>query len=424
MLGKAASTGLGVIITFLLTHYLSHSDYGVYIFSLVFVAIFATLADWGLTLITVREASKDGERAHEIIGNVLVIRFIMALIAGVLAVVIINFSGYDAQTKLVTSIASLFLLAQSLKTSFQIIFQTKLAMQNWAISEVTANGLTVVLLLLLMKMGAGLPAIVVAFLAGDVLATVVAAILARRMMSIKLTLVRPETKNLLLEALPMGAILVVFTVYNRIDTVILSYFSGTDAVADYGLAYRIFEVVVLGAAFFANAILPVISRLAQQDRERLKVFFIKSYVVLGFLGMGAAVTTFLLAPMGIGLLGGSEYSGSVLALRILSLALIASYFNHLNGYTLIAIGKQWWSFRIAILALVVNVGLNLIFVPRFSFRAAAFITFVTEGLIVALSLAFIKKELGILPSWRDVVPTAKEFLAKKGRIFDTHDNAN
>lgn len=416
--GKMASTGLGVAITFLLTHYLNHADYGIYTFSLVFVTLFGTLADWGLTLITVREASKNSQEAHKIIGNVLVIRLVLALIAAVLAIAVINFSGYDATTKLVTTIASMYLLALSLKTSFQIIFQTKLAMQNWAISEVAANGLTIVLLLMLMAARAGLPEIVLAFLAGDFLAAGVAAYLGNRLLPLKFSFVRPGTKYLLWEALPMGAILVVFTIYNRIDTVILSYFKGVDAVADYGLAYRVFEVVVLGAAFFANSILPIISNLAQTDRERLKIFFRKSYVILLFFGMAAAAVTYILAPLGIGILGGAKYAGSVVALRILSLSLIVSYFNHLNGYMLIALGKQWNSLVIALVALVINVVLNLIFIPIYSFPAAALITFVTEGLIVALSLGFIKRELGVLPSLKDIVPVVKEIIVKRGKIFE------
>lgn len=418
VLGKFGSTALGVVITYLLTHYLSHADYGVYLFALVFVTLFGTLADWGLTLITVREASKRPAEASAIIGNVLVIRLVLAVVAALVAVGIINFSGYDHLTKLVTTIASVYLLALSLKSSFQIIFQTKLSMGSWAISEVAANSLTIVLLLFLMAIGAGLPLIMVAFLAGDFFAAGMAVYLGYRLLPLRLSLVRPGTKYLLWEALPMGAILVVFTIYNRIDTVILSYFKGADAVADYGLAYRIFEVVVLGAAFFANAILPLISNFAQNDREKLKVFFRKAYVVLLFLGLGAAMTTYVFAPLGVGILGGASYGGAVTALRILSLSLVVSYFNHLNGYTLIALGKQWYSLIIALVALVVNVTANLIFIPIYSYQAAAVITFATEALIVLLSLGFIKKELGVLPSFKDIPAVVREVIAKHGKIFE------
>lgn len=418
IVGKAMSTGLGVAITFLLTHYLTHANYGVYTFALVFTTMFGTLADWGLSIITVREASKRPSEAKEIIGNVLVIRLLLALSAATLAIIFVNLSNYDATTKLVTSIAATYLLAISLKTSFQIIFQTKLQMTNWAISEIVANVLTFCLLTLFIMFKADLVLIMFAFLAGNFLSAGVAAILGYRLLPLKISLIQSSTRFMLMEALPMGAILVVFTIYNRIDTVILSFFKGADAVADYGLAYRIFEVVILGAAYFANSILPIISTLADKDRIKLTIFVRKAYVILLFLGVGAAACTWILAPFAIGLLGGSAYSGAVWNLRLLSFSLIVSYFNHLGGFTLIALGKQWSSFKIALIALTVNVGLNFLLIPRYAASGAAINTFLTEGLIVILSLVVLKKTLNFTPSLHDIYDVSKEFIEKKGHIFN------
>ncbi|MBI4099795.1 polysaccharide biosynthesis C-terminal domain-containing protein, partial [Candidatus Microgenomates bacterium] len=222
----------------------------------------------------------------------------------------------------------------------------------------------------------------------------------------------------LLESLPMGGILVLFTIYNRVDTVILQYFKGSAAVGLYGVAYRVFEVLVLGAAYFANSILPLISSLAKTDRRRLGEVYRKSFVVLLVLGVTVATVNFIFAPLAIAILGGGDFAPSVGILRLLSLALLMSYFNHLNGYTLIALGKQWYSLTIAVIALTVNLTLNWLFIPLFSYQAAAFITFVTEGLIVVLSLIFIKRELGVIPSLGDVPKVILELVAKRGKIFE------
>ncbi len=122
--------------------------------------------------------------------------------------------------------------------------------------------------------------------------------------------------------------------------------------------------------------------------------------------------------MAIAIIGGPKFVSSVVPLQILSLALVASYFNHLNGYTLIALGKQWWSFATAIVALVLNVSLNLIFIPQFSYNAAAFITFLTEGFIVILSLIMLRKIANIKFSLSDYPNVIKEFIQKRGKIYD------
>lgn len=393
--GKIATTGLGVIITILLTRYLGPAGFGAFTFILVFVAMFGSLADWGMTLITIREASKNPAGSSEIIGNILVIRLILATVAAGVAVIIINFLAVEPLVKMLVMIASLSLIASSLKTSFQIIFNVKLRMENTALSDFSTNLLTLAIVFLVINFNLGLTGVVLAYLAGDFLAAFVAAFLGFRLLPLKFSLINPQTKYLLLESLPMGAILVTFTIYNRIDTVILAHFKGQEAVGLYGAAYRIYEVLTLGAAYFANAVLPLISKLAQTDKQKLAQVYRKSFMVLLILGVLVAGTNFIFAPLGIALIAGDKFAGSIPALQILSLALIVSYFNHLNGYTLIALGKQWYSFVIAIGALTLNIVLNWIFIPIYSYYAAAFITFITEGMIVLATLLILHKTIRI-----------------------------
>lgn len=418
MVGKVATTSVGVIVTILLTRYLGPAGFGAFTFVLVFVTMFGTVADWGMTLITIREASQNEEKASDIIGNTLVLRLILAIIAAIVAVGAIWIFPYSQQLRVLVSLASLTLIAVSIKTSFQIIFNVKLRMEKTAISDLSANLLILLIVVAVVYFNLGITGVVGAYIAGDVLSAIVAGILAWRFLPIRPNLMLPTMKYLFLESLPMGALLVTFTIYNRIDIVILSYFQGTVAVGLYGAAYRIFEVLVLGAAFFANAVLPLISSLANTDRVKLGLVYRKSFVILTILGVGVAAANFLFAPLAIAIIGGPKFAGAVMPLQILSLSLIVSYFNHLNGYTLIALEKQWYSFATAIVALIINVTLNFIFIPRFSYNAAAFITFLTEGLIVIISLIMLRKIANIKFTLSDYPNVIKEFIQKRGKIYD------
>jgi len=75
------------------------------------------------------------------------------------------------------------------------------------------------------------------------------------------------------------------------------------------------------------------------------------------------------------------------------------------------------SLGIAVVALMVNVGLNLWLIPLFSYPAAAFITFVTEGLIVVLSMKVIGKELEINLSPAKMVRTIEDLVSRKEKLF-------
>lgn len=418
MVGKFSSAIIGVVITAIMTRYLTKFDYGTFTFISVFVTMFGAIADWGLTLITVREASKNQNEAGEIIGNTTSVRLVLAMFGALMATLIIRFVNPDPQVQNLVSLASLWLIALSLKTSFQIIFNVKLKMHNWAISEASTNVVVLILLGIIVVTKGTLHDVVTAYLIANFVAAGVAAFLALRMQRFSFRFFTPRTKYLLIEALPMGSLLLLFTVYNRLDMVVLSIVGGQLPVATYGVAYRIFEVLVLGAAYFSNSILPIISNLAFSDKKKMGIVYKKSFVILTWLGVFVAIGNFVFAPLAVALIGGRNYVDSIVPLRILSLALIVSYFNHLNGYTLIALHKQWYSFFIALVALVVNLALNLILIPHYSYLAAAFNTFITEGIIVILSLTIIYRETGIKMTFADFVTVSKEFITKRGHIFN------
>jgi O-antigen/teichoic acid export membrane protein len=63
-------------------------------------------------------------------------------------------------------------------------------------------------------------------------------------------------------------------------------------------------------------------------------------LLLAFLGSGAAVTLWLLAPWLLPLLYGESYMGSVGVLRVLSLALLPTFINYSLTHYLIARGQQ------------------------------------------------------------------------------------
>lgn len=424
LMGKVASTALGVIITVLLTNYLKPEGYGVYTAITVFVLLFGSLADWGLSLITVREAAKSENQAAQIIGNVLLIRLILSVLAMVAVNILVffnpavigNLSMESGQISYLILVASLFLFALSIKGSFQIIFNVKLQMQNSAISDLTANLVILGLILWLIGRQAELSEILWAFNAGHFVAAGVAVLLGYRLLPLSYRWLKEKSGYILREAVPMGTILVLFTVYNRVDTLILAHYKSEDIVGYYGLAYRIYEVLVLGAAYFANSVLPILSGLAVSNRKRMAEVYKKSWIILISMGLLVAIINFSMAgfiPMVF-----KGFEGSIGALRILSLALVVSYLNHLNGFTIIALGKQWWSLRIAVVALAFNVILNLILIPHFSLYAAAFITFITEAFIMVLSLFVIHKEIGIRPRLEDYYLVIKELKEKRGRIFD------
>ena len=93
------------------------------------------------------------------------------------------------------------------------------------------------------------------------------------------------------------------------------------------------------------------------------------------------------------------------------------YFNHLIGYTIVALGRQRRYLIVSLAALVFNVIVNLAVIPKYSYFGAAAVTVLTEGLILIITVAFVFKVIGVAPSVTQFPKTAIELIKRRGKIF-------
>lgn len=420
--GKAITLIFGITTTALLTNYLGPAGFGDYVFALSFAAIFSGMADWGTTLITVREAAQNKEKQSKIFANVLLLRLGLSLLATLVVwLIIFVFPLTSAQPETLRRLvilSSTLILLFNLKNSLGIIFQTKLKMGRAALVEFTASLFTLMFSFLVIKTGGEVFFLIGAIILANLLATILAFLLATALVALDFSLSWPILQKIIYEALPMGGVLAVYSIYNRIDALILQAIKGSEAVGIYGVSYRIYEVLTLGAFYLMNTLLPIISR--EKDRGRLRQIYQKTLDIL-ILGGGVVFAgTFFFAPLAIKLITwqrSGEFSQSILVLQILGLATFVSYLNHLTGYTIVVLGKQRGYLLIALAALIFNISANLLAIPAFSFFGAAWVTFLTEGLVFCLTSIFVAKTLRFVPSFLSFPKTGWELINRRGKIF-------
>lgn len=101
-------------------------------------------------------------------------------------------------------------------------------------------------------------------------------------------------------------------------------------------------------------------------------------------------TAYHLSPWVVKVLAGDGFGASVDILRILLMALVFSYLNHLVGFGLISKGGQKQMLWLGLISLSFNFVANWWTIPRFGIRGAAIVTVLTEG----LSLGLVSAKLG------------------------------
>nr|MBA2556429.1 polysaccharide biosynthesis C-terminal domain-containing protein [Chloroflexota bacterium] len=211
--------------------------------------------------------------------------------------------------------------------------------------------------------------------------------LLRRNLRFRLRIDTGQVRTLIGAALPLGLVMVINSLYFKIDAVLLSLLAEDAAVALYGVAYRIFEMALPLSAYIMVTLLPELARLEVDDpRFGRLVQYAFTMMSLIALPLGAFA---LCAPEIMTVIGGAAYAqgANVLVLVMISLALATV--NGVFGWALVSQGRQGVLLKVSVAVLVVNVGLNLLLIPAYGVTGTGMALVATELLsLVATAVVF------------------------------------
>jgi len=137
ILGKVAMVLVSLITTGILTRKLGIEVYGQYIFITSILIFFDSLADFGTSIMGVREASREeGEKQVKIWTNAMISRLLMAGLSLILGIIFIFFWNDFREIRTEAILAWVMILFTSLAGSLGIVWQTKIRMEIKVLVEV------------------------------------------------------------------------------------------------------------------------------------------------------------------------------------------------------------------------------------------------------------------------------------------------
>jgi len=210
---------------------------------------------------------------------------------------------------------------------------------------------------------------------------------------------RPTIK----EALPFFLSSVFSVIAFKIDIVMLSMMKGDVVVGWYSAAYRLMEVLIFIPAAFANSIYPVFSNFYISSKESLKLLYQKFFKYLSIIGLPIAVGTTLLANKIILIIYKSGFLHSIIALQVLIWIIPIIFLTYMFGTILASINRQDLTLKSISLCMSLNVVMNLILIPRYSYIGASIATIVTELLSFILGYYFLSKLIYKIPIYKYIV---------------------
>jgi len=198
----------------------------------------------------------------------------------------------------------------------------------------------------------------------------------------------PKTlKWILRESWPVALSAIFITIYFKIDTIMLSLMKGDEAVGYYNAAYAIMANLIFIPAAYATSIFPVISDYFKSSPDSLVKIFKRSFKYLSSLALPIVVGGAVLSKRIITFIYGEQFYPSIKAFQILIFAAGIIFISNLVSTNITAIHKQRINMWFGLVNVILNISLNLLLIPRWSYIGASVATVATEGL--GCSLAFI-----------------------------------
>lgn len=387
--------------------YLGTAGYGVLSFGLAFAAIAGIFMDVGLSPLLVREIARDKSLLPEYVQNITTIKIFLALVTLVSSIVIVYSLNYSQEVIKVVFFATLFYVFSSFSSMFYSVFQAHEQMEYPSFGLALNSALLLGGTLYAVSHNFNVLGFAILFFIVSLITFIYALIVTGwKYVFPKISINWDFCKLLIKEALPLSFALIFTTIAFRIDTVIISLIKGTTAVGIYTAAYRLMEVLIFVPAVFTSAIYPVFSNYHVSSQESLKISYKKSFKYLSLIGLPISVGTTLLADKIILLLYGSQFTQSIIALKILIWTVPFIFLTYTFGILMISINKQQLYLKIILVSMIINIILNIIFIPSLSYIGASYITIITEVTSFVLFFYFLSQYICKIPLQRIVIKPA------------------
>jgi len=403
---------IGQIINILLTYfytiytarYLGAAGFGILSFAIAFTGISGLLADLGLSLLTTREVSRNNLLAGRYVGNILIIKSILSVITLGFTAIAINLLGYSFKTCLIVYLITFSTIFNSFTGLFNSVFQAFQKMEYMSLGIILNSLLIFTGTAFVIYQNLGIFSFAFVYLFASTVTFVYSlCTIIWRFLIPKLELDLPLWKNLLKESIPFCMTGVFIAIYFRMDIIILSMMKGEEIVGWYAASYRVIDGLSVIPSAFMSIIFPVFSKYYIDSKKSLELAFEKSLAFITIIAIPIGVGTMILSNEIILFIYGNMYLPSASALRILIWASVLGFINLTPATLLISINKQRTLMIFTFIGAILNLVLNYLLIPSFSYEGAAVATVITELVIGLLMLYEIQKIQNLLNSFLAIV---------------------
>lgn len=389
-----------LVVVKLTTNYLGVDGFGELSIVIVGSTLVLVIADLGLGLYLARELAKSPERADELGGTVLFVRIVTAVALMAISGLIVPFLPYSPEVRLGLLIGIGGVLIGAVSLLPIAFFQVHLRLEFAALSELMTRVASLLFVGLVIIFDLGFLALVGALVAAWVVNLGLTFALSRRYWRINLRFDLAGGRRVFMASLPIGIVTVLGLINFRVDAVMISLMKPAEDVGIYAIAFSFLEQSLLVPVLFMAAVFPIITRYVEAEDPFVYTIINLSFRFLLLASVPIALLAFVLAEPLVLLVSSDEFIDATRPLQILAFAIIPAYANATYSQLMISIDRLRPVIVVQVIALAVNVGLNIFFIEKYTYIGAAATTVFSQTLgfvmvfLVAHRAYSVKLDLG------------------------------
>jgi O-antigen/teichoic acid export membrane protein len=385
---------LSMAVVLAVSRLLGTEGLGRYTLAFSFLYFFNTLAPLGLYTLITREGARDPVQLEGMLANALTLTTVASLVLTAMMIGLSFALHYDADTRSALILVSLAILPCTVGTLLDGAFTALERMEFMTITAGVESLFKVGVGVAVLFFGYGLDAVLIAAVVARLLACAVSIwLLERTNVRVRWAMDREIVRSLAREAPTFLLISVFAAIYWRIDILMLSWLCEIEDVGLYGAAWRLLELAIVVPQSFCQSLYPQMASAIRSEAGTLGWLNRTAGRYLLVLSVPAAVCTTILAGPLLALLYGEPFRAAGSTLAVLMWTVVPYGWVRYHAYVLLAADRQRTALAFNVLMAVVNVGLDLIFIPAYRYLGAAVATLISVAFYACAQQVYLSRHL-------------------------------
>lgn len=369
---------LSFLIGIILVRYLGPEQFGVLSYAVSFALLFASIANFGLENILVRELVKYPDEKNTILGSSFFLRIAGSIAVIAMTWVAVQINNEESSTAILIYIITIGTIFQSFHVIdfwFQARVQAKYSASVQSSSTIIASLLR--LLLIVLSAGLGWFAFMQALEPVLIAAGFVIVFTLQKESILKWRFNKEVALRLFRDSWPLILAGLAVSIYIRVGQIFIKNMLSSEQNGYFAAAVRLCEAWYFIPMAISSSLFPAIVNAKSMSEELYRSRMQKLYDLLAFISIAIAIPVTFLSEEIITILFGAKFLPAAPVLTIYIWAGTGTFLGVASSQYLVTENLTKVSFMRTLIGLILNVVLNLIFIPIWGITGSALATLIS-----------------------------------------------